>query len=177
MVISTEAPTRQTVPAVAAFTGAVLSAVAGAMQAVRPTDTDPLVDGGEHVMLTLVGLALVAWMPAYLALGRLTGSRLGAGLAVAGTALLAAAMTASNLNGEDYAWFPAIAVPANALWAAGSILLAVAAWRRRTLPRPLAAALPLIWLASIVLSQLGGNLIAAAVWAAVAWLAFTNRPR
>ncbi|MEV4510094.1 hypothetical protein AB0K00_14155 [Dactylosporangium sp. NPDC049525] len=85
--------------------------------------------------------------------------------------LLAFAMTASNLHGEDYGWFPALAVPANALWAVGSVVLAVTTVRARSLPRPLAVALPVIWLSSIMLSQLGGNLLAGALWAAVAWTA------
>ncbi|MFC0527521.1 hypothetical protein [Phytohabitans kaempferiae] len=162
--------------AATALAGTALAAVAGAIQAVRPTDTDPLIDGGEHVLLALFAAALVLWMPGYLTLGRAIGgpARAGSWMAVAGTALLAFAMTATNLNGEDYSWFPALALPANALWAIGSILLAVVAYRRRALPRPLALALPLIWVGSIPLSQLGGSLVAAAIWGAIAWLAWSG---
>ncbi|WP_327003111.1 hypothetical protein OHA72_49855 [Dactylosporangium sp. NBC_01737] len=111
-------------------------------------------------------------MPGYLALGAGSAAgRAGAFASVAGTGLLAFAMTASNLHGEDYGWFPALAVPANALWAAGSVVLAVTTARSRSLPRPLAVALPVIWLSSIMLSQLGGNLLAGVLWAAVAWTA------
>jgi hypothetical protein len=161
-------------PAVAwsAAAGAVASSVAGAIQAVRTDDGDPLVGTSEHVLLAMVAVALTLWIPGYLALGRLTGTRTGrAGgyLAVAGSALLAAGMTSTNLHDQDYSWFPAVAAPANLFWLAGSILLAVATWRTGTLPRPLAAALVLVWLTSIILSQAGGNLIAGLIWAFVAW--------
>ncbi|MEU4688718.1 hypothetical protein [Actinoplanes sp. NPDC023714] len=170
-------------PAVAgaAAAGAALSAVGGAIQAVRSDDGNPLVGTSEHVLLALIAVALVLWIPGYLALGRLTGTRtgrIGAWLAVIGSGLLAAGMTSTNLHDQDYSWFPVVAAPANLLWLAGSILLAVATWRTGVLPRPAAAALVLVWLSSIILSQLGGNLIAGAVWAFLAWtlLAASRRP-
>ncbi|SHN46480.1 hypothetical protein SAMN05443668_11616 [Cryptosporangium aurantiacum] len=163
----------------AAGLGAVASAIAGAIQATRPTDTDPLIDGGEHVGLTLVALALVLWIPGYLRLtdGTSRVGRAGGVAAAIGCALLAFGMTATNLHGQDYSWFPAVAVPANLLWLVGSILLAVGTWRARTLPKPLAAALPVIWLTSIILSQLGGNLIAGALWGVLAYRMATARDR
>ncbi len=44
------------------------------------------------------------------------------------------------------------------------------AFRRRTLPRWPAAALALVWVTSIILSQAGGNLVAGLIWAVVGWL-------
>ncbi|WP_328469604.1 hypothetical protein OHA21_02285 [Actinoplanes sp. NBC_00393] len=155
-----------------AAAGAIASAVAGAIQAVRSDDGNPLVGTSEHVLLAMVAAALVFWIPGYLALGRLAGTRtarIGAWLAVAGSALLALGMTSTNLHDQDYSWFPIVAAPANLFWLLGSILLAVATWRTRTLPRPLAFALVLVWLTSIILSQAGGNLIAGVIWGFVAW--------
>jgi hypothetical protein len=157
----------------AGLAGAVTSAVAGAVQAVRTDDGNRFVDPIEHVLLTLIAVTLVLWAPAYLALGRRIGGRLGrigGGLAAFGCALLAAGTTSTNLHDQDYAWFTVVALPANLAWLAGSVLLAVGAWRGRTLPRPLAAALPLVWVTSIILSQAGGNLIAAVIWAIAGWL-------
>ena len=178
MTITTSENTSTTTVRVSPFTGwaaaagAVASAVAGAIQAVRTDDGNPLVGTSEHVLLAMVALALVFWIPGYLALGRLAGTRtgrIGGYLAVAGTALLAAGMTSTNLHDQDYSWFPVVAAPANLFWLVGSILLAVATWRTGTLPRPLAAALVLVWLTSIILSQAGGNLIAGVIWGFVAW--------
>jgi len=157
--------------------GAVVSAVIGAIQAVTPWSEDPLVDPTEHVLLTLLAVLLLTWIPGHLALGRDSGGvgRAGGVLVAVGMVLLTIGATSSNLHNEDYAWFPVVAVPANAGWLVGSILLAVAAWRRRTLPRVLAAALPLAWLTSVVLSQLGANLAAALILGAVGWL-YLNGP-
>jgi hypothetical protein len=156
----------------AAIAGGITSAVAGAVQAVRVDDGNPLIGLSEHVLLTLVAASLLLWMPAYLALGRPSGrlGTIGAWLAVAGTALLFIGMTSTNLHGQDYAWFGIVAVPANLFWLAGSVILAVTTWRSRTLPRALAVGVGLVWVTSIILSQMGGNLIAGAIFAAIGWL-------
>ena len=154
----------------AAVAGAFASVVGGAIQAVRVEDFNPVVDRTEHVLLAAVAVALVLWAPAYVVLGRMTGSRagrLGGWLAAAGCALLAFGMTSTNLHDQDYAWFSVVAVPANAAWLAGSLTLAVVTFRRRTLPRWLAVALDLVWVTSIILSQAGGNLVAGLIWAVV----------
>jgi hypothetical protein len=164
----------------AAAVGAIASTVAGAVQAVRSDDGNPLVGTSEHVLLSLVAVALVLWIPGYLALagdtGRMTG-RIGGWLSVAGTTLLAFGMTATNLHDQDYSWFPVVAVPANLFWLLGSILLAVATWRARTLPRPLSIGVVLVWPTSIILSQAGGNLVTGIIWAFLAWSLLNPRPR
>ncbi len=157
----------------AAVTGGLASIVGGAVQAVRVDDLNPIVDRSEHVLLTAVAVALVLWIPAYVVLGRMTGTRagrIGGLLAALGCALLAVGMTSTNLHDQDYPWFGIVAVPANAAWLAGSVTLAVVAFRRRTLPRGLAAALGLVWVTSIILSQAGGNLVAGLIWAVAGWL-------
>jgi hypothetical protein len=157
----------------AAVAGGLASAVGGAVQAVRVEDFNPVVDRTEHVLLTAVAIALVLWIPAYVVLGRMTGTRagrIGGWLAAAGCALLAFGMTSTNLHDQDYSWFSVVAVPANAAWLAGSVTLAVVAFRRRTLPRWLAVGLALVWVTSIILSQAGGNLVAGLIWAVAGWL-------
>lgn len=157
----------------AGIAGAVGAAVVGAIQAVRTENFDPMVDRTEHVMLTMLALSLVFWIPAYLGLGRMTGTRAGAvggWLAAAGCALLAFGSTSTNLHDQDYPWFGVVAVPANAAWLAGSLTLAVVCWRTRALPRRLAVGVALIWVTSIILSQAGGNLVAGVVWGLVGWL-------
>src|ERR687893_249606 len=88
----------------AAVAGGLASVVGGAVQAVRVEDFNPVVDRTEHVLLAAVAVALMLWTPAYVVLGRMTGSRAGrAGgwLAAAGCALLAFGMTSTNLHDQD----------------------------------------------------------------------------
>lgn len=162
----------------AAVIGGAASAVAGAIQAVRTDTGNPVVNQAEHAVLSLVAAALLLWIPGYLAIGRVSGrlGRAGGVLAALGAGVLALGMTSTNLHDRDYDWFPMIAAPANLAWLVGSVLLAVAAYRRRSLPRTLAVALPVVWLTSIILSQLGGNLIAGAVWAVIGWTLIPARP-
>jgi hypothetical protein len=171
----TASPTtdRSAVAGWAGIAGGVASAIVGAIQVVRVEDFDPVVDGTEHVMLGLVAAALALWIPAYLALGRRTGTRagrIGGYLAASGCALLAFGTTSTNLHDQDYSWFSVVAVPANAAWLIGSLTLAVVTFRRRTLPRWLAVAVALVWVTSIILSQAGGNLIAGAIWCVIGYL-------
>ncbi len=157
----------------AAVAGGLASIVGGAVQAVRVEDFNPIVDRTEHVLLTAIAVALVLWIPAYVVLGRMTGTRagrIGGWLGAAGCALLALGMTTTNLHDQDYSWFSVVAVPANAAWLVGSLTLAVVTFRRRTLPRWLAVALALVWVTSIILSQAGGNLVAGLIWAVIGWL-------
>ena len=160
----------------AAIAGGMAAAGAGAMQAVRTDDGNPIVGASEHVILSLIAAALILWMPGYLTLGRASGrlGRIGGIITVVGTGLLAFGMTSTNLNDQDFSWFPAVAAPANLAWLVGSVLLAVATFRTGTLPRTLAISLPLIWLTSIILSQLGGNLLAGAAWAVIGWVLTVN---
>ncbi|GAA0796719.1 hypothetical protein [Spirilliplanes yamanashiensis] len=157
----------------AAAAGGVASMVGGAVQAVRPADTDPIVSTSDHVILTVTALALVLWIPAYLVLGRDARRAVGTWggrLAAFGAALLVIGMTSTNLHGQDYSWFSIVAVPANLAWLAGSVCLAVATWRSRTLPRWLAVGVALVWPCSIFLAQSGGGLVAGAVFVVVGWL-------
>lgn len=146
--------------------GGLAMTVSGALQAVRPTDTDPKVAGEEHLLLALFAAALVLLIPGLLALARhgTPVARPGAAAVALGHVLLAFGATASNLNGEDPAWFAFAAVPANLAMLAGAITMAVSLWRAGRVPRPIAAALPVLWLCQIVLAQLGGGLIAGVYW-------------
>lgn len=149
--------------------GGVAMTVTGVIQAVRPIDDDPRVLGEEHLLLALFAAFLLLTIPALLALARYGGpaARAGALAVSAGHVALTFGATSSNLNGEDFWWFPYVAAPANLAMLVGAITLAVSLWRAGRVPRLVAAALPVLWLCEIVLSQLGGGLVAGPYWIVV----------
>jgi hypothetical protein len=128
----------------------------------------------EHVLLALFSLSVLGTAIGTLGISRGAGARV-AGLAVlAGGTVLALAATASNLHGDDYAWFPMVAVPANALWLFGTIAVAVRAKRAGAVPTWVAYALPLVQVFALPLSVVGGGLLAGAIWLAVGYLMLTG---
>ncbi|GAA2889325.1 hypothetical protein GCM10010517_53420 [Streptosporangium fragile] len=149
--------------------GGLAMAVMGVMQAVRPDDDEPEILGEEHVILGLFAVSLLLLIPGFLALAR-HGTRVAFGAAVAvsvGHVLLAFGSTASNLNGIDYPWFGAVAIPANLAMLVGAIVMAVSLWRSGRVPRLVAALLPVLWICEIILSQDGGGLITGVYWLVV----------
>ncbi|GAA4513694.1 hypothetical protein GCM10023096_24130 [Nonomuraea ferruginea] len=153
----------------AASAGGLAMAVTGVMQAMRPMDDDPRVLGEEHLLLGLFAASLILLVPGLVALARHGGrtALVGAVVVSAGHVLLAFGATSSNLRGEDYAWFPFVAVPANLGMLVGAIMMAVSLWRAGQVPRAVAAALPALWACEIILAQLGGGLIAGLYWLVV----------
>jgi hypothetical protein len=151
--------------------GAAMAAM-GVMQAVMLDDTNPKVQGREHLVLALFAVSLVLLIPGLLALARYGARAALAGAAAVsiGHVLLAFGATATNLHGEDYPWFGAVAVPANLAMLVGSIAMAVSLWRAGRVPRLIAGMLPLLWVCEIILSQLGGGLVVGVYWLAVGWL-------
>ncbi|MFC5996983.1 hypothetical protein ACFQE5_22485 [Pseudonocardia hispaniensis] len=158
---------------VTAIGAAAVEGVIGALQLSRTDSGLATHDTATHVVLSLFAVALVAAIPLWLVLAQRAGTRWPGISVAAGNALLAVGATASNINGSDPEFFGPVAIVANAAVLVGLIGLAVACWRRRVLPRPLAAALPVYFLGVIPLAQLGGGLLRAAVLAAVLWVLAT----
>jgi hypothetical protein len=123
-----------------------------------------------HLLLGMLAAALVATIPAVLALSDRARTRRPAYLAVAGQLVLACAATTSNVVGHDPLFFLVAAPLGNLMWLAGSIGLAVSLWRAGTVPRAVAVGLPLVQIVSLPLSAVGGGLIGGAYWIAVASL-------
>jgi hypothetical protein len=99
----------------------------------------------------------------------------GGRIASAGMLLLTVGTLSSAINGEDLAFFPPVAMAANALWVVGSIGLSVSLWRGGRAPRAVAVLVPVIMLGTIFLSQLGGGILAGAYLAAVGILLLQGR--
>ena len=155
---------------VAALACAVASAAVGTTQLLFPQDTLATIEPRTRVLL--VATAAVLWtLPLLHArLAAVAGGPWGARVASAGAVLLGAGMVSSAVNGEDLAFFPAVAAVANALWFLGSGALAVSLWRAGRVPRPIAGLLVLVMPTTIFLSQLGGGILAGAYLASLGLL-------
>jgi hypothetical protein len=151
----------------AALAYGFLAMAVGAAQAVRTGDTSVEIATGMRWILVAFALSLLVVVPAHLALGAFARSPLGARIAAVGTPLLAVGAASSAVNGQDLAWFPAVAVVANALWLIGSVTLGVSLWRAGRVPRWVAVLLPISMPVTLVLSQLGSGLAVGAFWVAV----------
>lgn len=151
----------------AAVAYGVLAMAVGAAQAVRSGDTSVQIATGMRWILVVFAISLLVLVPAQLALAALARSPLGARISAVGTPLLAVGAASSAINGEDFAWFPAVAVVANALWLVGSITLGVSLWRAGRVPRWVAVALPLTMPVTLFFSQLGSGLVVGAFWLVV----------
>ena len=147
----------------------------GAAQAVRSGDTAAQIAPGMRLILVAFAISLLVVVPAHLALGALARSPWGARIAAAGTPLLAVGAASSAINGQDLAWFPVVAVVANALWLVGSVALGVSLWRARLVPRWVAVLLPVSMPVTLVGSQLGSGLPVGAFWVAVGALMLSGR--
>ena len=154
----------------AALAYGFLAMAVGAAQAVRTGDTSVQIATGMRWILVVFALSLLVMVPAHLALGAYGRSPLGARIAAVGTPLLALGAASSAVNGQDLAWFPAVALVANALWLLGSVALGVSLWRAGRVPRWIASALPVTMPVTLFLSQLGSGLVVGAFWVALGTL-------
>lgn len=169
-------PTTLTCRAVAtagALVTAAALAVTGVLQIVDEQSSESTTHGTvEHVMLALFTVTLLAQVPALLRLGELAG-RVPSLIASAGSVVLGLLGTVSNVRGEDPSFFAAVAAPANLVWFAGLVALAVVLFRRGAVARPVAVVLPFTYLCTIPLAQLGAGLLGAVLWIVVVRLALS----
>lgn len=169
---NTTAITNRTMIVVSTGCGVTFGALT-VVQAISPLQSDPFSRPSDYAIETLFLAGLLAVTAAAVVVHRWHAgtrwARLGAvasGLSAVGSALLAVVVGATLLSGGDA--LGELFLLGFAAWTIGSILLAVAAFRARQLPRPVAvllgAAIPL----STALGEPFGPLAVAALWAAVA---------
>ena len=159
----------------AAVTYGFLAMAIGAAQAVREGDTAAQIAPGMRLILVTFAVSLLVAVPAHLALGAFARSSRGARIAAVGTPLLAIGAASSAINGQDLAWFPAVAGLANLLWLVGSAMLGVSLWRAGLVPRWVAVLLPISMPVTLVGSQLGSGLPVGAFWVAVGAFLLSGR--
>jgi hypothetical protein len=159
---------RPRLSAASAIAGGLVWAVAGVVQLTADDLHETKVQTfTEHLILVLLAGALVLTAPGIVALARKAQSYKGATVAVIGMLGLAVLATSSNINGEDFAFFPPVAIVVNLMWLGGMISLAVSLRRAGRVSKAVAICLPLTFIAALPLSSLGGGILIGAYWIAV----------
>ncbi len=154
---------------------AVCNAIGGIIQITDEQSSQTTIVGIEHVTLACLTATLLLLIPVMFHFAGMIGSRKGAVITTVGCVALAALTVTSNVNGEDYSFFPAVAAPSNLAIVAGFIVTAVGLHRHSTMTGWKAALLPLMWFVALPLSTLGGGLLVAAYWASIAWMTEHDR--
>jgi hypothetical protein len=132
-----------------------------------------VVTTGEHILISMFSFAMVLMVPALIALGNRAGKPIAGRAAGTGVSLVAAAALYSNINGEDAAWFPAVAVPGNLAWLVGGIIVAVGL-RKAGASKLTSIGLALTPVFTLPLSAVGGTLVAGVIWMAIGSLLYTG---
>lgn len=149
-----------TVAGAAALLAGTLSLVSGVLQFLYPQDEDPAIDPRTRLILVMFTISLWAFAVLFLGLTRYAQASWGAWVASVGTVLLTVGTLSSAVNGIDLAFFPAVAMAANALWLVGVIGLTVSLARAGRLRRWLVVPLAFLQVPLLFLSQMGGATIA-----------------
>jgi len=122
----------------------------------------------EYANILSLVATMAALTPVVLAIGRIADAPRATRVVLAGFAALSALCVSSAINGGDLAVFPAVAIPANLMWLGGFIAPGVILFRHGVVERRYAFALPLVWVALLPFSQVGGAIVAAALLIVVA---------
>ena len=88
-------------------------------------------------------------------------------IATVGLAMVSAGVSVALVTGSDPEWFVVLGLPGNLLAWAGHIWLGVWAWRRRALPRWVAALLFVVVPVTLLLADLGGGILAGMLWCGI----------
>lgn len=146
----------------AAILAGALSLITGVLQIAFPQDENPEIDPRTRIILLMFTVSLWALAVLFLGLARYGRSSWGAFVGAAGTVLLTTGTVTSAINGIDLAFFPIVAMAANALWLVGAIGLTVTLARARRVSLWLVLPLPFIQLTLVFFSQMGGGVLSGA---------------
>lgn len=163
-------PTRSHLTALATVLGGAAYAFTGALQ-VSSGDfggTHNTLDStAEYLVTGALPVALVATAPAWRALGTLARAPRVALAAIVPQIVIALMCVVSVVNGEDAAFFNAVAPVAMLVLLVSSVTLGVKLRRSGSVPTAVAAAIPLMVPVTFALSPLGGPLVTGAFFLAV----------
>ncbi|HEX6301492.1 MAG TPA: hypothetical protein VF148_13590 [Acidimicrobiia bacterium] len=156
-------------PYIAAAAVAVLAAlVSMGLQLTNPrfdSELTTAVDWAKEISLTLfIGATIVAMLGlvSYRVVPRVGGSAF-----LVGQSLILVGLLAGLLLGHAPDWFFVVGGPGNLLAFIGMMVVAVYAWRHRTLPRVIAVLMPLSVLFGVGVAEFGGGIVTAVVCAGV----------
>jgi hypothetical protein len=154
----------------AAVAGGASFAFCGAIQATHDFEgTHNTIDTtAEYLATGGLAVALLLTAPIWLLLARMASAPR-AGVAAAVPQLVIASMCIGSIvNGEDAAFFNAVAPLCLLTWLAASVVIARGLKRSAAVPTPVALALPVLLIATFPLSIVGGPMLTGAFWMAVA---------
>ena len=161
---------RLTTTALAALFGGAAFVFTGAIQATHEFGgTHNTLDStAEYLATAGFAAALLLTAPAYRVLGALARAPRVGVAAMVPQLVIAAMCIVSVVNGEDPAFFNAVAPLCILTWLVSSIVLGVKLKRTGAVPAPVAVAIPLLMVTTIPLSIVGGPLLTGAFWLTIA---------
>ena len=165
--------------AVSSAFAALASAAGAVIQLTHDQSGVSTVEGFvEHLGLALFSAMLLSVIaPTAFIARRATGDVRPAIFTAVAAVALASLATISNVRGDDPSFFPVVAAPSVLTIFGSWIVIAVRGFRLERMPKALMVGLPLIIVVSLPLSQLGGGLLAAAYWLAIALYAVRGSAR
>jgi hypothetical protein len=162
---------RTHITALAALLGGAAYVFTGAIQATHGDfgGTHNTLDStAEYLVTGGFALALFLTAPAYRVLGALADRPRVGVVAMVPQLVIGAMCVVSIVNGEDPAFFNAVAPVCILTWLVTSVVLGVRLKRNRAVPAPVAIAVPLLLVTTIGLSVVGGPLLTGVFWMVVA---------
>lgn len=170
----TNIPTR-----VAALFAALIPVPLATVSTVRLTHhmhaQDMVVGFPEHLLISCFSITLLLLVPVTLYLGGLTGRQKPAVFAAAAQVVLAGLALISNIKGHDPSFFPPVASITNLTIVVGFGMIGHALRKRFGSPLWISAGLPISWVVALIGAQIGGSIVVAAWWIAIAWLIYNER--
>jgi hypothetical protein len=153
----------------AAAVATVSALVLTVIQVTNPTfdsEFTNAVDWANEIGATLMVAAAVLAM--WGMINQRIAPRAGGLIFIAGWVLLLIGLLPGFVLGYSPDWFVVVGLPGNLLALIGMTMVAVHAWRHRTLPRVIAVLLPLSILIGVGAAEFGGTIVTAIVWGTIA---------
>jgi hypothetical protein len=153
----------------AAAIAAVAALVNTVIQITNPTfdaEFTNAVDWANEISGTLMIAAALVAMWGMIQEG--IAPRVGGLVFILGWSLLLLGFLPGFVLGHSPDWFVILGLPGNMLALIGMTMCAVYSWRSRTLPRVIAALLPLSVLIGVGVAEFGGSIVLVIIWGAIA---------